>query len=400
MIKSSYYLDILELTVNSSLFNAFKGVFLLLIEKYTNIRVKKDVLKSVLLNIERNEQIAKFYEWYSLENGLNSSFGHEYRFRPELLERKRERLIDCNSLWFLEVFDKTKIKCFIKTNLCKDKFCHNCKKVKQASRMARYIPELELYKDNLYHLILTVPSIDGSRLKDVIKKMAYSFRRLIYLIRGDYVVLGLEWFSRLGYIGAVRSLEVTFDEQSYHPHYHIGLVLEDIYDELFLKEHVNTYSYSYGQLKTRFSFLEITIQKLWFLIYNDIKITKQTFNNLELGYSCKLNKFKPSEYQELFKYIVKGLGDESDLTYYNFKTLYESLYRVKQIQGYGCLYRIKDDDDEEMFELMYDEFIKELYEKEEPRGAAETPEVLYKDKDYLLISRKTYINYLRSIGDL
>ena len=158
-------------------------------------------------------------------------------------------------------------------------------------------------------------------------------------------------------------------------------------------------SYSYGKLKTRFSLLEITVQKLWFMIYNNMKITKDSFDNLVLGYSCNLNKFKSSEYQELFKYIIKGTGEDNNLTYYNFKCLYESLYRVKQIQGYGCLYQIKDDD-EEMFMLMYDEFIKDLYEDEEPRGAAETPQVLYDDDEYFLISRKTYINYVKQIGDL
>ena len=136
------------------------------------------------------------------------------------------------------------------------------------------------------------------------------------------------------------------------------------------------------------------------MIYHDIKITKESFNDLALGYSCKLNKFKPSEYQELFKYIVKGSGEESDLTYYNFKCLYESLYRLKQIQGYGCLYCIKDDDDEEMFQAMYDEFIEELYKKEDPRETAESPGNLMLDKKYLLISKKTYINYLKHIKDL
>ncbi len=371
-----------------------------MVEKYRNIEVKKEVLESVLLNIERNELITKFYEWYALENGLNDSFGYEFKFNSDLLERKKDRIIECNSLWFLDVFDRNRIKNFKTTNLCRDKFCHNCKKVKQASRMARYIPELEKYKDDLYHLILTVPNVNGGKLKHTIKKMAQCFRRLIYLLRGDYVIVGLEWLSGLGYVGGVRSLEITFDELEYHPHYHVGLVLRNIPDELFFKKHVNTYSYSYGKLKTKFSILEITIQKLWFMIYNDMKITKESFNNLDLGYSCKLDKFKPSEYQELFKYIVKGSGDESDLTYYNFKCLYESLYRVKQIQGYGCLYRIKDDEDEEMFKLAYDEFIKELYDEEDPRETAESPRTLLKDSEYLLISRKTYINYLKRIKDL
>ncbi len=373
-----------------------------MINKYKNIEVKKDVLKSVVKNIERNELIVQYYELYGIEKGLDIIDGNVFNNKYEILRRKRERLVDCNNLWWLDVFDKSKIKNFKTTNLCRDKFCNNCKKVKQASRMARYIPKMEKYRDYLYHLVLTVPNCSGENLKDEVNKMAVCFRKLIRIIRGDYKKQGFGWLSSLGYQGAVRSLEITFTSKEYHPHYHIALVLRPSSEGLkyFDKKYINSYSYSYGNFKTYFSHLEIIVQKIWYLLYNNIRVTRDSIKNLELGYSVKIDKFKDSEYQELFKYLIKGCGQDEDMTYYNFKFLYEALYRKKQIQGYGCLYQIKDDDDEEMFEILYDEFIKALYEEEEPRETSESPEALIKDNEYLLISRKTYINYLRSIGDL
>lgn len=368
------------------------------IEKYKEIQVTKDVLGSVYENIKYNELISKYYFLYELEQENLNNQGKEIFTKPETLRNKRERLNNCNKFWLLDLFKESKVKNFKKTNLCKDKFCHNCKKVKQAQRMARYIPELKKYQKNLYHLVLTVPNVKGEELEKTIKKMSKSFRKLMYYIRGERVIKGYEWFSDLGYLGAVRSLEVTFKGDSYHPHYHVALVLKDIDLD---KRYINEYSYNYGELDTYFSEIEIFIQKIWSLIWNDKKIIKKNIDNLELGYSCKLDKFKDNEYQELFKYLIKGTNEkEENLTYDNFKVLYESLHRVKQIQGYGVLYQIDDNIDEELFDEMYNEFIEELYKKEIPLEILETPKELLQDDEYVLISKKTYMNYLREIGEL
>lgn len=368
------------------------------IEKFKDIRITKDVLGSVYQNIEYNKLISEYYYLYEMEQESLNNQGKEIFIKPETLKNKRERLNDCNKLWLVDKFDISKVKNFKKTNLCRDKFCNNCKKIKQAQRMARYIPELEKYKEDLYHLTLTIPNVKGEELEKTIKKMSKSFRKLMYYIRGERVIKGYEWFSDLGYLGAVRSLEVTFIGDSYHPHYHVALVANNV---KLKKEYVNSYSYNYGKFYTYFSEVEILIQKIWYLILHDKKIIKENIDNLELGYSCKLNKFKDNEYQELFKYLVKGTNEkEENLTYNNFKILYESLHRVKQIQGYGVLYQIDDNIDEELFEELYNEYIEELYKKEVPSEVLETPKELLEDDDYTLISKKTYINYLRKIGEL
>lgn len=330
------------------------------------------------------------------QRGLKE-YGDKFFQHYETISNKNERLNLCNKWWLIDRFDVAKVKNFKKTNLCKDKFCANCKKVKQAQRMKKYIPELEKYRENLYHMVLTIPNVNGLILGETIKKMAESFRKLIYYLRGDRVVKGYEYISNMGYRGAIRSLEVTYQGDNYHPHYHIAIIFDNLNLE---KNNINTYSYSYGKLKNYYSKEEILIQKIWYLIWNGKRITKKNIDNLDIGYSCKLDKFKNDDFNELFKYMVKEMDEtNNNMSYDNFKVLYESLYRVKQIQGYGELYQIDDNIDEELFEDMYNDFINDLYEKEIPLETLESPKELLEDDEYILISKKTYIKYINEIGD-
>lgn len=355
-----------------------------------NITVEKEILQDVVDNIEYNQTIIGYYQKFSLDSSV--------AFSKDLLSKKGERLDYCNKYWQLDKYEKQKIKDFKKTNLCHDKFCANCKKIIQAGRMARYIPELEKYKSKLYHLTLTVPNCSGQELNFTYKKMAKSFRTLIRYLDCRLKIKGIN-FSRFKYEGAVRSLEVTFKGDSYHPHFHVGIVLDF---ELGRKKDINTYSYNnkngIRELKRLFSKEEILIQKIWYLLINDIKVTKSSIDELEEGYSCAIEKFNEDDYAELFKYISKGSDEEGKtLTYDNFVSLYYGLYRVKQIQGYGCLYRIDDDIDLEELDKQYDEYIQEIRKKESPLVTYEEPKDLILDSEYTLISRKTFFKYLRQL---
>lgn len=355
-----------------------------------NIIVEKEILQDVVDNIEYNKTIVGYYQKFSLESSI--------AFSKDLLSKKGERVDYCNKYWQLDKYEKQKIKDFKKTNLCHDKFCANCKKIVQAGRMAKYIPELEKYKSKLYHLILTVPNCSGQDINFTYKKMAKSFNMMIRYLDGRKKIKGIN-FQRFKYEGAVRSLEVTFKGDSYHPHFHVGIVLDF---ELGRKKDINTYSYNnkngVRELKRLFSKEEILIQKIWYLLINDIKVTKSSIEELEEGYSCAIEKFNEDDYAELFKYISKGSDEEGNiLAYSNFVSLYYGLYRVKQIQGYGCLYRIDDDIDLEELEEKYEEYIQEIRKKESPVVAYETPQDLILDSEYTLISRKSFFKYLRQL---
>lgn len=379
------YLDILEITEGTNLGGDT-------VQSIENAKVTKEMLKNVCENIEYNKTIIEYYQKFSSECGV--------AFNSETIKKNSTRMEYCNKFWQLDKYEKQKIKDFKKTNLCHDKFCANCKKVRQASRMAKYSPELEQYQDKLYHLTLTLPNCSGVDLLFTYKKMAKSFKKIIEYLSGREKIRGID-FSSWGYEGAVRSLEVTFKNDSYHPHFHVGLVLNTKFTKKKIR---NSYSFDnrsgIRELKRLFSKEEVLIQKIWYLLINGTKVTKKAIEELEEGYSCTIDKFAPDDYAELFKYITKGSDEEGNvLTYNNFISLYYGLYRVKQIQGYGCLYKITDEGDLESLEQQYEDFIQEIAKKESPMLVYETPQDLSLDSEYVLISRKTFFKFLRQLND-
>lgn len=226
--------------------------------------------------------------------------GRTIIFYKKLLEEKNElyfkkiksrleKISECNQYWELDFYKNQEIKVFNRTNLCNDKFCANCRKVKQSLRFERFKPLLLEHKENLYHLVLTVPNCYGDNLYETIQSMFKSFRYLIRYLNGTKKIKGLD-FNVLGYKGALRSLEVTSNNDTYHAHLHVGIVLEGSIN--FSKTNINKFSFSNRSKKiTRFSNLEVLIQKIWYLLNTNKRVTFNNINSLheEDIYSCKLD---------------------------------------------------------------------------------------------------------------
>lgn len=357
---------------------------------YKKLEIDKEHLQKVQTHLRHNELIGSYYDRLITEQVSNVEIVR--------LDNKLERLSNCNRFWEIDRYDKQRIKDFIKTNLCRDKFCNNCKKVKQAERMARFIPEIKKYKSlNMSQLVLTLPNCSGVDLHDTIKKIFKAFARLIDYLKLKKKIKGLD-FSWLGYKGAIRSLEVTYKKNDYHPHLHVLIVHSGSDGE---KTHKNTYSYDkYGKKDVRlFSDFEILIQKIWYLLINGITVKMKNIEELELGYSCMMDEFQEGDFLELFKYMTKadGLEDGKIMSYQNFKDLYYGLHSVRQIQGYGCLFRLKDDDIADIAEEKYQEIIDELKKTEEPVNVSQTVQELLADHKYLLISRKKIYKHLKRL---
>ncbi|AFS79925.1 replication protein RepB (plasmid) [Gottschalkia acidurici 9a] len=404
--------------------------------------VTGDILNKVIENRKHNGVIINYYEKFTQEfiniTTINKYSGHVTKINnntgevldsyfsedvyierifqsndSDIISKERDSYIDtlnnkihnikkCNQFWLIDKYEKQRIKDVKNRNLCRDKFCSNCKKVTQAVRMAKYIPELQQYDGRLHHLTLTLPNVSGEDLRGTVKHMAECFAKLIRYLSGNAKIKDID-FSSWGYEGAIRSLEVTFNnyrDKIYHPHYHVALVLNN--DVLSKKNIENKYSYDFRsgspELRNLFSKEEILIQKIWRLLIDGKRVNKENIDNLEIGYTCVMDKFKENDYAELFKYLTKEVDENKRIfTYENFKALYHGLYRVKQIQGYGVLYRIKDAINEEEFNSKYDEFIELLGQKEKPSSVSETPEDLLSDDKYILISRKSDFEHLKEI---
>ncbi len=287
-------------------------------------------------------------------------------FNSKTLLNNSLRIDNCNKVWKINYYKNSNIKELIKTNLCHNKFCSNCKLVTQSSRMAKYIPELEPYNDKLYHFTFTAPNVDGVNLRFRIKHMAKCFKRLINYITLNKKIKGISYiFDSWGYLGAIRSLEITYKNDNYHPHYHVAFAFDSF--KFTNINNVNSFSYKHGQLSNVFSDEEILIQKIWYLLINNEKVNKFNIDSLDLGYSCIIKKFKENDYAELFKYMTKEISeDHSIMSYNNFISLYYATYRIKQIQGYGIFYNITDDGDLDLIIDGYNNYLFSLTNGENP----------------------------------
>lgn len=392
----------------------------------SSLEISRGHLEKVLKNQRFNELIGSYYEQYILESDSNS----------DVLEKKLERLKDCNSFWSLDVYKKSKVKDFKKTNLCRDKFCNNCKKVKQASRMARFMPHIDKVKSDGYllsQMVLTVPNVSGSDLKTMISVMFNAFSVLIDYLKLYKKIKGVDF--DIGYVGAIRSLEVTYKDDSYHPHLHVLIAHSK---PIGAKVHTNEYSYDrFNKEHLRlFSDFEILIQKVWYLLINDFlevhntpskfeevrintrlgvyltekeikpkrkRIVRSRLDKLSVGYSCMMDGFKEEDFIELFKYMTKGNGSEHKeenviMSYDNFKVLYVALHGVRQIQGYGVFYNIKDDDSlMNEVEKLYELVIEELQKKEMPEAVVETVQAILGDRAFTLICKSKFYSYIKQL---
>lgn len=361
-----------------------------------HFEIDKEYIKNTIDNVAYNKIIIEYYKRLSdeLAPGKKNKSLPLFMSINVISDYKINSIEKCNSSWIIDRYDKNLIKDFVKTNLCKDKFCNNCKKVKQASRMVKYIPELEKYKDNLYHLTLTLPNVNGCDLKKTIYRMSRGFKQLIRYIDGTKELTFID-FKKYQYRGAIRSLEVTFKKDIYHPHYHCAFIFKNLKLD---KKYKNNYSIDYYKNREDrlFSEFEIIIQKLWYLIINHITVNKENFDNLELGYSCNCDKFNENDYAELFKYMTKETDENHNiLTYDNFKTLYFATKLVKQIQGYGCLYMVNDNNIFDEVDKIYCCIKDILNNDEKPIEIFESLIDLLNDSEYKIISRKKIYNYLK-----
>lgn len=342
--------------------------------------------KRILDNKRHNNLILDYY----------TQLASEFTGLSDTILSKQNRLEHCQSYWLLDEYTNLKIRDIKKVSLCKDKYCSNCKKVKQSYMLNRYY-DLINTQDNIYHMVLTVPNCNGIDLKSQIDLINKSFYTLTRYLRGDKKIKGLD-FGFIGYKGAIRSLEVTYVDDCYHPHLHI--ILSGNRDIIGTKIIVNKYSYSYGKLNRKFSNLEILIQKIWFLLVNKIRVTKKAILDLDIGYSCIVDVVQQNDFLEIFKYIAKNTDEQGNLmTYAQFKTLYFALHRKKQIQGYGCFYNIKDEIDFDV-DTLYTQVIKTLEKKEKPLlNVTKSIEALAIDRDFKYISKYNFNTYEQLLKD-
>lgn len=351
-MRQGHDLDILETSRHAKIMNLTEQLL-----------INKGYFEELREHVAHNYQIADFYQ-------------NEYeRGGDELYDRKSRAVDNCAKWWDLEHYTEQHVKDIKRVNLCRDKFCFNCQSMLAAKRYGKFAPVLDSLKSSyrILHIVFTVPNCEPEELKPLIDKMYRKFPFLMRYFKGQAKVHGVN-FLKYGYGGAVRGLEVTYnkDTEQYHPHFHCMVLLNK---KINLQgKRTNAYSFDHNDESKihKFSDFEILLQKIWFLLMNDCKVTAENVEQLKIGYDVQASDPK-GNYHEVFKYACKGAFKESEgaCIYQErvFWTLYGALKNRRMIQGYGVLHNFNDLDGEILetdAAAIYAAYIAQLKRNETP----------------------------------
>lgn len=332
-------------------------------------------------HVAYNYQISEFYENFYADTG------------DDVYMNKSKNVDLCCRYWDTDYYKFQNVKDIKRVNLCRDKFCFNCQSMLAIKRQGKFAPILNQLREKykVCHIVFTVPNCLGENLKKTLNQMYSKFPNMMKYFKCQNKVKGVN-FAQYGYGGAVRGLEVTYNdsEKTFHPHFHCMVLLDESLD--LTPRYKNSYSFNYGRLVREFSDFEILLQKIWYLLINDIKVTAAAIKNLKEGYSVTVEDSK-GYYHECFKYAIKGAFDPAQgaciYKEHIFRTLYSALNKRRMIQGYGKLYNFNDLDGE----ILEEEVIAE-YEKQIAllRGV-EKPELCIESLDEI-IERSKHCKYI------
>jgi len=334
----------------------------------------------------------------------------------DYLGYKTERMYNCGQSWFFDFYKMQTINDLTSINFCMDLMCPLCQKMKQRTRMVRFMPTImDMVKSfDLYHIALTKPNTDAGNLSASLTNLTKACGKLNLLMSNQKGSNKLrQLLSQYGYAGMLRSVEITFNKdnrgkgEEYHDHLHLivalrkGLTFDPIHENKFSSSAKNGYRL--------FNDFEILIQKMWKLTIDNQEVTISAINDLELGYSCTVDKIDlatsaPHQSEitdcegntkglyEVFKYATKAFNDNGEiLDYEQIKVLRNALKGRRQVQGSGVFHHLTCDDsvtDQEV--AIYKTLIQKLKQVELPEKTSKRlKDVIYDMADPT--SRNRYI---------
>lgn len=122
------------------------------------------------------------------------------KFQPKYLDA-----VHCGSLI---VHEGNKLT----SRYCKHRFCRVCNRIRTGKLIQGYGPALEAMPEQTF-LTLTIPNVPGEKLRQTVKGMIATIRRIQERRRRKLKLPG---------INAIRKLECTYnaEKDNYHPHFH------------------------------------------------------------------------------------------------------------------------------------------------------------------------------------
>jgi len=203
---------------------------------------------------------------------------------------------------------------------CNNRWCIVCNRIRTAKMIEKYYPVIKSEIEDPYFVTLTIPNVQGQRLRQVFDNEILNFRRISEKIRiRDKVKLK-----------GIRKLECTYNPErgDFHPHGHI-LIEGEKSARLFLNEWLKHYPKA-----------------------NE--------------YAQDIRPADDDSILELLKYVSK-LVDKKDYSRKDgmveirihaeaLDTIFRALYRRRVYQGFGIRLNLNEDIDELQSEV-YDEIL-------------------------------------------
>lgn len=366
-----------------------------------------------------NQYISEFYERFAEDKRVPirlSDTGEIVYGKDVGFTSRAKNIKSCCKSWTFDFYNKAGYKNLVRVDRCKDRFCLNCQSLVAKQRLAQYSPILDEYVEtnDLYHVVLTVPNVEAYKLRDTVTLMLDRFGYMIRYFQGTKKVAGVD-FTKWGYIGAVRGLEITVSKKNntFHPHLHCVFVLNKNMD--LPKVYFNRFSIDdTGRQPLRlFSELDMLFQRIWCLLICRKKVTKANIENIgEVtgypdGFSC-IADVSNNDYHEVFKYAIKGSYKNNTLFLYeNFLTLYNCLFGKRVYQTYGCLSKYDFNDyDEEIglndLDTAFEIFLETLQESELPKRIVEALELVLNvsstSERIKYISKATFTRHFKALS--
>lgn len=362
-----------------------------------------ETIDKIFARKEINEDYQRKYYWFSKlleEEGLQAY--------SEKMNKRGENLLNCMDVWWWNEYKVNKILDLQKVNRCKNtRFCPNCR----AFELYKFIRNFgRIYSENIrdnyypYLLTLTIPNVRGEELSETITKLYDSFNRFFKAFNQEIGQGKKGYKDRLIYFaGGLRVLEITYNSENntFHPHLHCLILSEEYDQELFRKQYQGEYSYK-RKSYNMYSDLDLHLQKIWYMCYNKIRLTKKNYDNLTEKYLVDIKELDPKGIYEVIKYTFKDTDVTSN---YVFKNLVIALENRRIRQGFGVLRGLKcedvEDGEKQSIEdyLLIDKneipvellFIKDYDKQEKEQKKEVLPED--KEKDLNALLTPVYKNY-------
>ncbi|MFO7161675.1 MAG: protein rep [[Clostridium] cellulosi] len=235
------------------------------------------------------------------------------------------------------------------------------------------INTLKCENRGIYHMTLTIPNVPKGELDSACERMAKGFKKFWNWLSNN----GKKRYTGRKYkaIGALRSLEITYNAQTrtWHPHYHVLIVLSDRLKDDYLKQNIQTAWDNRRGEWTLHSRAEIDTGQLWASAYNG----RPPSDGIE-AYECRINKIKDKRgLIEVLKYPAKE-SDFARMDLTEFTEFYQTVKFRRTRQAYGVFYNVKLDDNIKNEDMLEVDLLKSLLH------IPEEPEILVTAYDTLI----------------